>query len=58
MNLLMIIALLMVGLFVVIKLTERTSKERSMEQMQSMSRWLIPLVAISLVAQLIYMMVK
>ncbi|GGA62932.1 hypothetical protein GCM10011369_00260 [Neiella marina] len=58
MALLTILALLAVGLFIVIKLTERTSKEKSMEQARSMSKWIMPLVFISLIIQLIYMMMK
>lgn len=58
MNLLIILAALLVGLFIVVKLTERVGKERSMAQMQSLSKWILPLVGISLVLQLIYSMMN
>ncbi|MBW8192535.1 hypothetical protein K0504_15960 [Neiella marina] len=57
MALLKILAVLAICLFVVVKLTERVGKERSMSQMQSLSKWILPLVGISLVLQLIYSMV-
>lgn len=58
MNLLSILAFIAVGLFVIIKLTEKSDPEKSMETANKFGRWIWPLVMISLVIQLIYMMVR
>lgn len=58
MNLIYILLFIGVGLFVIIKLTENTDKERSMAVASKYGRWIWPLVMISLVVQLIYMMVR
>jgi cadmium resistance protein CadD (predicted permease) len=52
-NLLLILVLLFAVLAILLPLLEKRGKEMSPEQMQRMSRWLIPLIAIALVLQAI-----
>ena len=52
-TLLNILALLFLALFVLIPLIERFAPRASPEQQQRISRWILPLVAIGLVAALI-----
>lgn len=58
MNLLYILAFVAIALFVIVKLTEKTDKEKSMAMAAKAGRWIWPLVMLSLVLQLIYMMIK
>lgn len=58
MNLLYILAFVAIGLFVIVKLTEKTDKDKSMAMASKAGRWIWPLVMLSLVLQLIYLMVK
>jgi len=52
-NLLLILVLLFAVLAILLPLLEKRGKEMTPEQMQRMSRWLIPLIAIALVLQAI-----
>ncbi len=53
MNIFAILAFIVVGLFIIIKLTEGTSKETSDAMQQRYGRWILPLVAVSLVLALL-----
>ena len=58
MYLLIIIGFIAVSLFIIVKLTERTSKESSLAQASSVSRWIMPLILVLIITQLIYLMIQ
>jgi cadmium resistance protein CadD (predicted permease) len=51
-NLLLILGILFVSLFAFIYLTERVAKPMDPEKVAKLSRWIIPLVALSILIQL------
>jgi len=52
MNLLIILGCLVVGLIVLVKITEN-AKQPNPEAIRKMSKWILPLVALSLVSAMI-----
>ncbi|MBD2858224.1 hypothetical protein IB286_04320 [Spongiibacter sp. KMU-158] len=52
MNLLIILGLLFLSLFLIIPLLEKRAPQLSSEQQQRLSRWILPLVGLSLVIAL------
>ncbi len=53
MNLLIILGCLFLGLLILVPLAERFGKTQSPDTMRSMSRWVIPLVALLLILQIL-----
>ena len=51
-NLLLILGILFVSLFAFIHFTERVAKPMDPEKVAKLSRWIIPLVALSILIQL------
>lgn len=58
MEVLIILGILFLALFIIIPLIERSNMRVSSETASKISRWIWPLIMISLVIQLIMMMIR